>query len=215
MGNGPRMTKIDEIREFEVDILDVAGKQLTVEARQKPGFKSNKAFESRVRVVVIALAEEKYPSMKNDTFANPQAFPDIAIGEFGVEVKYSKGKTWRTIANSAVETKRIKGVNYIYIMQLKAGVSPEVKWGKYPDSIVHVRETHNPRYEVDITTKRPIFDESVFSYEDFRKLPEDQQMQSVKDYTKNKTRGVRCIMMPPEEEYELPVHIRLYIALTW
>lgn len=50
-----------------------------------------------------------------------QAFPDIAMGEYGVEVKFTLNDTWRSIANSVLETQRIDEVKHIYVVFGKMG----------------------------------------------------------------------------------------------
>lgn len=38
-----------------------------------------------------------------DRNSKAQAFPDIAIGQFGVEVKFTEKDNWRSVANSISE----------------------------------------------------------------------------------------------------------------
>ena len=93
--------------EFE-KILDVCCKQLTREARES-GFKTSAQFENRVREVLSVLTKDD-TSFEIDFNPHPQAFPDIAMGEYGVEVKFTLNDTWRSIANSVLGTQRINGV---------------------------------------------------------------------------------------------------------
>jgi len=76
---------------------------------------------------------------------HPQAFPDIAVGNFGVEVKFTLNDTWRSVANSVLETNRIDTVEKVYLIFGKMGGIPEVKWDDYEKSVVHVRTSHVPR----------------------------------------------------------------------
>ena len=86
-------------------LLGKCCEMLTREARTVP-FKSSPHFESRVREILAGLTcTDK--SFCIDFAPHPQAFPDIAMGEFGVEVKFTLNDTWRSVANSVLETQRI------------------------------------------------------------------------------------------------------------
>lgn len=115
-----------ERTDFE-NILDDCCARLTAEARAK-GFTDSAGFEYRVREVLDKLmsADETF---RMDYNPHPQAFPDIALGEYGVEVKFARQDTWRCIANSVLETQRIESVKHIYIVYGKMDGKPEVRWG--------------------------------------------------------------------------------------
>jgi len=78
---------------------------LTGEARAA-AFTSSAQFESRVRKALDELTKGD-ASFSMDFAPHPQAFPDIAMGEFGVEVKFTLSDTWRSVANSVLETQRM------------------------------------------------------------------------------------------------------------
>ena len=105
-------------QQFE-HILDLCCEQLTCEA-QSAVFKTSAQFENRVRETLADLTKF-HKSFSVDFNPHPQAFPDIAMGEFGVEVKFTFNDTWRSVANSVLETQRIESVKYIYM-------SCSVKW---------------------------------------------------------------------------------------
>ena len=110
--------------EFERSLSLIAD-QLTQEARATP-FKSAHQFEGRVREVAKTRFNAK---IMIDFNPHPQAFPDIAVGEFGIEVKFTANDTWRSVANSILETNRIDAVQFVYIVFGKMGGTPTVKWG--------------------------------------------------------------------------------------
>ena len=128
-------------------VLDECCVLLTDEARTN-GFESSPQFESRVREVLDELTKNSKSFIMNFN-PHPQAFPDIAMGAFGVEVKFTMNDTWRSVANSVLETQRIDSVKYIYIVFGKMGGIPEVRWGGYAQSVIHVRTSHVPRFEVE------------------------------------------------------------------
>ena len=81
--------------EFE-NLLDRLVQQLTQEAR-KNIFSSSKVFENRVRDILQTLVTDS--KIEIDYNPHPYAFPDIAVGEYGIEVKFTEKDTWRSIAN--------------------------------------------------------------------------------------------------------------------
>ena len=72
--------------EFE-GILNKCCAQLTNEACQT-GFKTSAQFENRVREVLSEITKSDNTFQINFN-PHPQAFPDIAMGEYGVEVKFT------------------------------------------------------------------------------------------------------------------------------
>ena len=76
--------------EFE-EILNKCCTQLTDEARTTV-FKSSAQFENRVREVLADITEND-ETFQIDFNPHPQAFPDIAMGEYGVEVKFTLNDT--------------------------------------------------------------------------------------------------------------------------
>ena len=106
--------------EFE-EILNKCCTQLTDEARTTV-FKSSAQFENRVREVLADITEND-ETFQIDFNPHPQAFPDIAMGEYGVEVKFTLNDTWRSIANSVLETQRIDEVKHMPSAELEKTVN--------------------------------------------------------------------------------------------
>jgi len=204
--------------EFE-RLLDVCCGTLTHEARTS-GFPSATQFERRVREVLDDLLKDEH-SLKVNFTPPPQEFPDIALGEYGVEVKFTLGDTWKSIANSILESQRAAGVKYIYIVFGKMGGKPEVRWGDYEKSVVHVRTSHVPRFEVELPTTGKTKRESLFeamgiSYDEFSKLDVHGKMKYVREYAKKKHPSERLWWIDDSagEEHTLPANIRLYTNLS-
>lgn len=207
------MTKV----EFE-SLLDRCCNILTEEARST-GFNSSNHFENRVRKVLYDLTED-CDSIEIDFNSPAQAFPDIAMGEYGVEVKYTTSDTWRSIANSVLETQRVEGVKYIYIVFGKMGGLPEVRWGEYESSVIHVRTSHVPRFEVEIATDPNTARESLFQqmgirYKDFRLLDMSEKMKYIRAYARKIHPDGRLWWIEEKEtdEHTLPIQARLYTNL--
>jgi hypothetical protein len=108
--------------EFEL-LLNVVCQKLTREAQAKP-YQTSKEFENRVREVARETINN--PLINIDFDPHPQAFPDIAISEFGIEVKFTTNDTWRSVANSVLETNRIEAVKKIYIERSLKLLEPEM-----------------------------------------------------------------------------------------
>ena len=205
--------------EFE-RLLDVCCGTLTHEARSK-GFESSRVFENRVREVLNDLLADE-DSLKVDFTPPPQEFPDIALGPYGVEVKFTLSDTWKSIANSILESQRAPGVKYIYIVFGKMGGKPEVRWGDYEKSVVHVRTSHVPRFEVELPATdgerrhESLFEAMKISYDEFSQLDIHEKMRYVREYAKKKHPGERLWWIDDSgpDEHTLPANIRLYTNLS-
>jgi len=204
--------------EFEA-ILDKCCENLTNEARSI-GFKYSLQFESRVRETLSALTHND-TSFTIDFAPHPQAFPDIALGEFGVEVKFTLNDTWRSVANSVLETQRIDTVKHIYIIFGKMGGIPEVRWGNYEQCVIHVRTSHVPRFEVELptekaTAKQSLFEKMGIKYDDFRKLNMQKKMKFIRAYARKIHPDGRLWWIEEKEtdEHTVPIQARLYTNLT-
>jgi hypothetical protein len=187
--------------------------QLTSEARSKI-FTSSKDFENRVRDVLQRLGSQL--NIVVDYDPHLYAFPDISVGEFGIEVKFTTKDTWRSVANSVFETFRNQEVIHIYVVFGKMGGIPEVKWQAYEDSVIHVRTSHVPRFELEIDAKSSLFKKMKISYADFSILPVEKKMHYIRQYAKARLKdGERLWWLEekPEQEHSLPIQVRLYIDL--
>lgn len=199
--------------EFE-RILDTVCARLTGEAR-KELFKTSLQFEMRVREVLYDTLHD--PSVVIDFKPHPQAFPDIAVGNFGVEVKFTLNDSWRSVANSVLETNRIESVKRVYLVFGKMGGEPEVRWGDYEQSVIHVRTSHVPRFEVELFASRSLFDLMGISYDEFRALPMEEKMGHIRAYARARLhKGERLWWLEdtPDAEHALPIQARLYTSLS-
>jgi hypothetical protein len=86
-------------------LLDSVVATLRDEARHTL-FASAKQFENRVREVVKNAIDD--PTIKIDFDPHPQAFPDIAVGEFGIEVKFTTNDTSRIASWKPIELTPLK-----------------------------------------------------------------------------------------------------------
>lgn len=199
--------------EFET-ILDAACEQLTEEAKAET-FKTSAQFENRVREVLHEALNSF--SIEINFKPHPQAFPDIAVEQFGVEVKFTLNDTWRSVANSVLETNRIESVKRVYLVFGKMGGAPEVRWADYDQSVIHVRTSHVPRFEVELSANKSLFDLMGIKYDDFRALPMEEKMLHIRAYARSRLKkGERLWWLEdtPDAEHALPIQARLYTSLS-
>lgn len=199
-----------------IQALDVACELLTQEAKAT-GFESAKAFEARVRIVIQGLISD--PEITIDLDPPAQGFPDIAVGRFGVEVKFTTNDTWLSIANSVLETNRVAEVEKVFIVFGKMGGVPLVRWSSYEDCVVHVRTSHVPRFEVEVPPANgaiPLFQQMGVQYDTFRQLPMSEKMKYIREYARGRLKkGERLWWLEDsaEPEHTLPMQARLYTKL--
>ncbi|XHX78200.1 MAG: hypothetical protein RBJ76_27855 [Stenomitos frigidus ULC029] len=147
---------------------------------------------------------------------HPHIFPDIPLGEFGIEVKFTTNDTWRSIANSIFEGMRDLSVEHIYLIFGKMGGEPEVRWGRYDDCVMHVRTSHVPRFEVEMTAEESLFEQMGTTYADFSKASDEQKMTYVRAYARKRLKpGERLWWLEEKEEQEhsLPLQVKIYMNL--
>ncbi|WAF93131.1 hypothetical protein NUT31_11970 [Aeromonas sp. BC14] len=200
-----------EQKRFE-RLLDKIVAVLANEAKSK-GFTDAKAFEYRVRRVVQDIVGD---SVEIDFNPHAQAFPDIQIDDVGIEVKFTTGDTWRSVANSVLETNRIESVKKVYLVFGKMGGVPDVKWGDYEQSVVHVRTSHVPRFEVEIGAQNSLFEIMGVRYDDFRTSPMENKMEYIRNYARGRLKpGERLWWLDDNKnEHSLPIQARLYTSLS-
>lgn len=148
-----------------------------------------------------------------------QGFPDIVMGDFGVEVKATEADSWRSIANSVSEGRRALSVRKVYVIFGKMGGVPRVRWADYGTSIIHVRTSHVPRYEIELGSERSLFQQIGIAYEDFRGLPMPQKMDHIRSYARSRLKpGERLWWLedkePDEQTHSLPLNVRLFMDLS-
>ena len=197
--------------DFEV-ILDKVCAILRDESR-KEIFTSSKQFEDRVREVTQTFFEPG----TIDFNSAAQAFPDIAIGVFGIEVKFTSNDTWRSVANSVLETNRVAEVKHVYLVFGKMGGDPDVKWAAYDKSVMHVRTSHVPRFEVEIGADKSLFEMMGIPYDEFRISQMHDKMRYIREYARSRLKkGERLWWLEdePGESHSLPIQARLYTKLT-
>jgi hypothetical protein len=196
--------------------LDALVAMLTKEFRADTTLHVPSAFEARVRADLQQLLRAK--GVTADLNSRPQVFPDIVYEQFGIEVKFTDSDSWRSIANSVFEGSRDANVKFVYLLFGKVGGTPEVRWNRYEDCVMHVRTSHVPRFEVEIGTKEPLFAKFGISYEEFRNLPIPEKMVHIRNYARERLKpGDRLWWLEdkPEsaQQHSLDLEVRLYMGL--
>lgn len=188
--------------------------QLGEEVRTSKKYHEPAAFQRRCFEVLQGMIGKDLPL---DLSFHPHQFPDIKAGAYGVEVKSVANDTWRVVGNSMLETKRAEGVERMYVIFGKMGGMAGVRWGMYEDRIVHVRISHAPRYEIDMSDgSKSLFATMGITYGAFCDLPAEKKMSHVRDYARGRLKpGERLWWLEdkPGQEKTLPLEVRLYIKL--
>lgn len=214
-------------------LLDAVCNQLTIEARTS-GFTKALVFENRVREVTQCIADrlDKQYAMDDlsdfkDSFPlnltvdmNPpaQGFPDIVLGDVGIEVKFTESDTWRCIANSVLETNKVQSVKHICVVYCKMGGVPEVRYDDWDRAVMHVRTSHVPRFEIEIGTERSLFAQMGITYDDFTKLEMSDKMVYIRNYARSRLKEGEHLWWLDDATDEgtihaLPLNARLYTNL--
>lgn len=199
--------------DFET-FLNILTDTLTKESETKL-FKSPIDFEKRIRSLISERGG--WNGYQVDQEPHPHIFPDIPLGKYGIEVKFSEKDTWRSVANSIFESSRDKEVENIYVIFGKMGGQPQVRWARYDDCVMHVRTSHVPRFELEIGAKEPIFTKFGISYPEFQKLDLHQKMEHVRSYARSRLKkGERLWWLEdnPDSDHSLPIQARLYTSLS-
>jgi hypothetical protein len=198
-------------------VLDELVAKLTDEVRADTSLHVPSVFETRVRTVLRGLLRSK--GITAELNSRPQVFPDIVFEHFGIEVKFTDSDTWRSIANSVFEGSRDANVQHIYLLFGKIGGTPEVRWNRYEDCVMHVRTSHVPRFEVEIGAIEPLFVKFGVSYEKFQGLSIHEKMQYIRKYARGRLKpGDRLWWLEdkPEsaQQHSLDLEVRLYMGLS-
>ena len=208
------MNVILDKRRFE-GLLARVCKRLTAECRAGAKYARSTAFENRVREI-LGKRVARY-KIEVDFDPHPHAFPDIVLGEFGVEVKLTTNDTWRSVANSVFETTRSAAVRHVYVVFGKMGGTPAVSWGRYEKCVIHVRTSHVPRFEVEMRPKKSLFEKMGVSYDEFSRLSIEDRMQHIRKYARGRLKkGERLWWLEdlPGQGHSLPLQVRLYMRLS-
>ena len=203
---------------------------LTREAKSHP-FKKALEFEKRVREVTQLVADKfdgaqiksirgidpkDFPlNLSVDMNPPAQAFPDIVLGNVGIEVKFTESDTWRCIANSVLETNKVKDVNHIVVVYGKMGGAPEVRWSPWEKAVMHVRTSHVPRFELEIGAKHSLFEIMGISYDHFSALDMASKMVYIRKYATSRLKpGEHLWWLDDKEDgHTLDIKAKLYTNL--
>lgn len=211
--------------------------ELTSEARTT-GFKKALEFERRVREVTQEQAniidqnikslpldnrldETDFPlSITVDMNPPAQAFPDIVLGDVGIEVKFTEADTWRCIANSVLETNKVQSVKHICVVYCKMGGVPEVRFDDWEHAVMHVRTSHVPRFEIEIGSNRSLFSIMGITYDEFSALEMRDKMTYIRNYARSRLKEGEHLWWLDDmgddstANHTLPLNARLYTNLS-
>lgn len=192
-------------------MLDRAVEILTENVRSSTLYHGPEEFEQGVLDMLRVAARDSGFTV-SPTF-HKHAFPDIRVNGFGVEVKYTMQDTWLSVGNSIFEGMRDPNVSKVYVVFGKIGGTAEVRWGRYEESITHVRVSNSPRFVVEMSGERSaLFGHLTVTYDEFSALDDESKMQHVREYSRHRLKdGERLWWL--ETSHSLPVAVRVYRTL--
>lgn len=104
-------------------------------------------------------------------------FPDVfAEGDrYGVEVKKTKQKNFKTLGNSIFGGTSLAGIDRIYLLMANRR---KVIWEHYSKVLSGIAVTHSPRFFINGKAKKgeTVFDNMGVSYDEFRGMEQLQKM---------------------------------------
>lgn len=166
-------------------ILQSTASQLEQEAKTKK-FTNSKSFETRTREIIASELSKRNSELEVNFNSHAQEFPDICLGKYGVEVKFTEKDTWSGVANSISQGMKDNTVEEVYILWGKMGGEPSVKFRPYEEVVYHVRTSHVPRFEINMNATESFFSKFDIPYPEFNTLSIDEKMDMVRRYVRKK-----------------------------
>ena len=146
------------------------------------------------------------------------SFPDITIhGYYGVEVKSTQSRHWKSVGSSILESTRDANIKKIYLTFGKLSNPVGFISRPYEDCLYDIAVTHYPRYLIDMETQNggTIFDKMQVSYESLRKM--EKPVEPVASYYKSQLAPGESLWWAPGEDLDessrSPI-LKLWTALT-
>ena len=192
------------------DLIAKTIKELHDKSKKDPKCYKNRggvALEKDVHEIITKLAKNTIYNGKIELISG-QRFPDIVAyvnknNAYGLEVKTTKLKSWKSTGSSIFEGTRVENVRNIYLLFGKLSSPIEFKFERYEDCLYSVAITHSPRYLIDMNTDKSdtIFSKIGIPYNDLRKL--ENPFEPIKKYLRerlNKSEDLWWIDKDDEED---------------
>lgn len=160
------------------------------EIENKPlELKTGEAFEDYVYTTMKKLSSNL--GIQNIRQTGKQSFPDIIIGEYGVEVKFSTSNKWESTGNSIFEGTYQEEVTqdiFVFFGKKDKKGNIEIKYDYYENCLSDVKVTHSPRFFINMNQKpeESVLYQLKIKYDEYRKLTEHQKANLIKKYLKSK-----------------------------
>ena len=202
--------------EFE-DLLSASHKVIDQKAAELPKYflsRSPSAFEEDV---YEALTEAATGTVFDGSIKliSGHKFPDIiADKQYGVEVKATSGKKWKSTGNSVLESTRVTGIERIYLFFGQLIDPAAFKWRLYQNCLYEVAVTHSPRYLIDMElgSGETIFDRMEIDYDTIRTA--EKPIEPILNYYRGKAkRGEEPWWMGSPND-TIPFTVRLWCHLS-
>ena len=146
------------------------------------------------------------------------SFPDIVVDRYyGVEVKTTQGKHWKSVGSSILESTRDMNIERIFLTFGKLSKPVGFMSRPYEECLYDIAVTHYPRYMIDMETKtgETVFDKMQLPYDDLRQM--EQPVEPVARYYKSLLKPGESLWWAPGEDPDSasrsPI-IRLWTAVS-
>ena len=160
--------------EFE-KILELAKNELDKIVKQKT-ISSSEFEEICTKILQEVSKNTAFEGKINQT--DDLDFPDIVANNYyGVEVKKTMRRDFKSYGNSIFEANRVTGIEKVYVLIANRN---EVRWWPYEDALENIVVTHSPRYAINGNATDTVFSKIGMTYDDYRKLSQTEKMESVR-----------------------------------
>ncbi|MES2135071.1 MAG: hypothetical protein V4449_02435 [Patescibacteria group bacterium] len=139
------------------------------------------------------------------TQTGTNTFPDIIVGNFGIEVKMTISDHWTSTGNSVLESSRVEDVEKIYIVFGKFGGALDIRYRLYQECLPEISVTHSPRYRInmELPSGDSIFDKIGVEYEALRN--DSHSIKKIKNYYRSQLKEGEELWWIDQEEEEKAV----------
>jgi hypothetical protein len=182
-----------------ISLLEGTKKKIESESLE---VKTGEAFEDHVFITMENIALNM--GIKNIRQTGKQSFPDIVIGSYGVEVKFSTSNKWDSTGNSIFEgtyQEEVTGDIFVFFGKSIGKGRISIRYDNYENCLSDVKVTHSPRFFINMDQKqeKSIFSQLGIRYSEYRKLTEIEKAGLIKKYLKSKlTAGEKVWWMDDE-----------------
>lgn len=169
--------------------------------------KDGDAFENKIYDILCSISKG---TGINVIRTSKQAFPDIIIGDFGVEVKFTKENKWTSTGNSIYQKTfdtSVKNTIYMFFGCTTKVKNYEARFKKYEECLFDINVTHSPRFAINmnLSEEESIFPIGDITYTEYSTKEETDKTKIIKKILKKKYKKDKAWFLEEEEIVSSPV----------